>query len=78
MERNNVFLCGNGGSAGNAIHIANDFIYGTGNCGHGENMRPKVSALTSNPAVLTCLGNDIGFENIFSYQLKVKPEKMMY
>ena len=28
-----VFICGNGGSAGNAIHIANDFIYGTANCG---------------------------------------------
>ena len=27
---NRIFLCGNGGSAGNAIHIANDFIYGTG------------------------------------------------
>ncbi|EMN29894.1 SIS domain protein [Leptospira interrogans serovar Pyrogenes str. L0374] len=23
-----VFLCGNGGSAGNAIHLANDFNYG--------------------------------------------------
>ena len=26
--RNAVYLCGNGGSAGNAIHLANDFIYG--------------------------------------------------
>ena len=25
---NQVFLCGNGGSAGNASHLANDFIYG--------------------------------------------------
>ena len=75
-EGNNVFLCGNGGSAGNAIHIANDFIYGTGNCGHGEKISGlKVTALTSNPAILTCLGNDIGFENIFSYQLKVKANK---
>ena len=23
-----VFICGNGGSAGNAIHLANDFLYG--------------------------------------------------
>ena len=23
-----VFFCGNGGSAGNAIHLANDFLYG--------------------------------------------------
>jgi len=75
-EGNNVFLCGNGGSAGNAIHIANDLIYGTGNCGNGEKTPGlKVTALTANPAVLTCLGNDIGFENIFSYQLKVKANK---
>ena len=68
-----VLWCGNGGSAGNAIHIANDLIYGTGNCGYGSKINGiKVNALSSNPAVLTCLGNDIGFENIFSYQLKVQ------
>ena len=73
---NNVFLCGNGGSAGNAIHIANDFIYGIGNCGKGSKIPGiRVSALSANPAVLTCLGNDIGFENIFSYQLKVQSKK---
>ena len=27
-SRRNVFLCGNGGSAGNATHLANDFLYG--------------------------------------------------
>ena len=26
----NFFICGNGGSGANAIHIANDFIYGAG------------------------------------------------
>ncbi len=73
---NNVFLCGNGGSAGNAIHIANDFIYGVGNCGKGYKIPGiRVSALSANPAILTCLGNDIGFENIFSYQLKVQAKK---
>ena len=73
---NNVFLCGNGGSAGNAIHIANDFIYGTGNCGLGKKISGlKVNALSANPAILTCLGNDIGFENIFSHQLKVLANK---
>ena len=62
----NVFICGNGGSAGNAIHIANDFIYGTANCGKGiTNKGLKVNALTANPAVLTCLGNDIGYDDVF-------------
>ncbi len=72
LSGNNVFICGNGGSGGNAIHIANDFIYGIGNCGKGSKVPGiKVNALTSNPAILTCLGNDIGFDNIFSYQLEV-------
>ena len=32
-------------------------------------------ALTSNPAVMSCLANDTGFENIFSHQIKVKGSK---
>ena len=32
-ERRQVFICGNGGSAANAIHIANDLHYGIGACG---------------------------------------------
>ncbi len=33
---NTIYICGNGGSAANAIHIANDFIYGAGkNTGRG-------------------------------------------
>ena len=27
-NRTQVFFCGNGGSAGNAVHLANDFLYG--------------------------------------------------
>ena len=73
---NNIFLCGNGGSAGNAIHMANDFIYGTGACGQGSKLPGlKVNALPSNPAILTCLANDTGFENIFSQQIIVKGSK---
>lgn len=64
-----IFLCGNGGSAGNAIHIANDFIFGAG-MKNGVGLR--VEALAANPAVLTCLANDIGYENIYSEQVRVK------
>ena len=61
-----VFLVGNGGSGGNAIHIANDFIYGArGESGKGL----KIHALTANSSVITCLGNDLGYEKIFSFQL---------
>lgn len=63
-----VFICGNGGSAGNAIHLANDFLYGIEPNGDSLN----VEALSANPAVLTCLGNDIGYDNIYAHQLKVK------
>ena len=73
---NRIFLCGNGGSAGNAIHIANDFIYGTGACGSGPTLPGlRVTALPANPAVLTCLGNDTGFENIFAHQINVQSDK---
>lgn len=71
-SRSSIFLCGNGGSAGNAIHLANDFVYGAG-VKRGVGLR--VEALTANPAVLTCLANDIGYEYIFSEQLRVKANK---
>jgi D-sedoheptulose 7-phosphate isomerase len=64
-----VYLCGNGGSAGNAIHLANDFLYGAG-LRNGGGLR--VEALSANPAVLTCLANDVGYNEIFAEQLKVK------
>ena len=71
-----VFICGNGGSAGNAIHMANDFHYGVGACG-GPPIIPgiRVEALPANSAVLTCLANDTGYENIFSSQLNAKAER---
>ncbi len=71
-----LFLCGNGGSAANAIHIANDFHYGIGSSiKSSDNKGLKVEALSSNQAVITCLANDIGYENIFSQQIDVKASK---
>ena len=63
-----VFLCGNGGSAANAMHLANDFLYGISKTA-GPGLR--VTALTANASVLTCLANDLGYEEIFSRQLAV-------
>lgn len=71
LEKKQVFLCGNGGSAGNAIHLANDFLYGVAKRPGGG---LRVNALTSNPAVLTCLANDIGYERIFAEQLAVQAD----
>ena len=69
-ERRQVFLCGNGGSAGNAIHLANDFLYGIASQIDRPGMR--IEALAANSAVLTCLANDIGYEEVFSEQLRAK------
>lgn len=64
-----VYLCGNGGSASNAIHLANDFLYGAG-LRNGGGL--KVEALSANPAILTCLANDLGYDRVFAEQLAVK------
>lgn len=68
-EGRQVMICGNGGSAANAIHLANDFLYGISKK-RGSGLR--VNALSANPAVMTCLANDEGYEHIFSLQLAVK------
>lgn len=64
-----VFICGNGGSAGNAVHLANDFLYGISKT-RGSGLR--VHALPANSSVLTCLANDEGYDEIFSLQLAVQ------
>ena len=62
-----VFFIGNGGSAATASHFANDLAYGT-----NEYELPfRVLSLTDNVPVLTALGNDYGFEEVFVRQLKV-------
>jgi D-sedoheptulose 7-phosphate isomerase len=64
-----VYLCGNGGSTGNAIHLANDLLYGAG-VSNGIGL--KAEALSANPAVITSLANDVGYEDIFAEQVRVK------
>lgn len=71
-NKNTIFFCGNGGSAGNATHLANDFLYGAG-INNGIGLR--VESLSANQSIITCLGNDIGYENIYSEQLRVKANK---
>jgi len=66
---NSIYICGNGGSAANAIHLANDFIYGAG-IKNGGGLRAE--ALSANAAVLTCLANDLGYDRIYSEQIRIK------
>ena len=71
-----VFLAGNGGSGGNAVHLANDLLYALSKT-PGSGLR--VHALPANPAVLTCLANDEGYASVFSLQLAVlaRPEDIL-
>lgn len=63
-----IFLCGNGGSAADAQHIAAEFV------GRFYQERPAlcVEALTVNTSILTAIGNDYGYEQIFVRQLEAK------
>ena len=62
-----VFFIGNGGSAATASHFANDIAFGT-----REYEKPfRVMSLTDNVPVLTAVGNDDGYEEIFVKQLQV-------
>ena len=75
-EERSIYICGNGGSAANAVHIANDFMYGIGACGPKPKLTGvRVEALTANTGIITCLANDTGYENIYSKQLEVKGRK---
>ena len=63
----NIYFIGNGGSAATASHFANDIAIGT-----KEFKKPfRVISLCDNNAIITAIGNDYGFEKIFSQQLEV-------
>jgi D-sedoheptulose 7-phosphate isomerase len=64
-----VFICGNGGSAANAVHLANDYLYAISKTA-GSGLR--MHALPANTAVVTCLANDEGYDQIYSLQLAVQ------
>ena len=61
-----VFFCGNGGSAADAQHLAAEFS------GRYLVDRPGLPAvaLTTNSSALTAIGNDYGYDQVFSRQLE--------
>jgi D-sedoheptulose 7-phosphate isomerase len=66
-----VFFIGNGGSAATASHFANDLAIGA-----NDYEKPfRVVALTDNVAVITAIGNDFGYDDIFVRQLRVLGRK---
>ncbi len=67
-EEKMVFVIGNGGSAANASHFAQDLAKGVF-LNQPAGKRLKALSLTDNTAFMTALGNDDGFERIFDTQL---------
>lgn len=67
VERGNtVFFCGNGGSAADCQHIAAEFV---GRFVKERRGLPAI-AMTTDTSILTAIGNDYGFENIFCRQVE--------
>ncbi len=65
-DGNKILLFGNGGSAADAQHIAAEIV---GRFKKERKALPAI-ALTTDTSILTAVGNDYGFENIFSRQLE--------
>jgi D-sedoheptulose 7-phosphate isomerase len=63
---NKVMFAGNGGSAADSQHLAAEFV------SRFNHNRPGMAsiALTTDTSALTAIGNDYGFENLFSRQIE--------
>jgi D-sedoheptulose 7-phosphate isomerase len=61
-----LMLCGNGGSAADAQHIAGEFV----NRFLMERPPLPAIALTTDTSIITCIGNDYSFNDIFAKQIK--------
>ena len=63
-----ILICGNGGSAAEANHLAAEFLVRL----KPDNNRPAIPiiSLSQNSSVITACGNDFGFDNIFSRTLE--------
>jgi D-sedoheptulose 7-phosphate isomerase len=74
LNKNNIFVFGNGGSAATASTMANDL---------GFDILKKTSiktpfkffALTDNTPVITAISNDTGYENVLINQLRIHFQK---
>lgn len=72
---NKIISCGNGGSMCDAMHFAEELS------GRYRNDRPAFPAIAiSDPSHLTCVGNDYGFESIFSRMIEAigKPGDILF
>lgn len=63
-----IYLCGNGGSAADAQHVAAEFV---GRFLRERRPLPAV-ALTTNTSILTAIGNDYDFSQVFARQVRAQ------
>jgi len=61
-----ILVCGNGGSAAISNHFLCDY---SKYMATGTNLSPNMLSLSSNIEMITAIGNDFGYEKIFSYQV---------
>lgn len=60
-----LLICGNGGSAAEAAHFATELV---GRYAKTRRSLPAI-ALSSDGSLLSCIGNDFGYEHVFSRQV---------
>lgn len=64
-NRGKVMTCGNGGSASDAMHLAEELI-----ARFQKNRKALAAIALCDPTAITCAANDFGFEQIFSRQVE--------
>lgn len=70
-QRGQILLCGNGGSAADAQHIATEFVSKF----YLERKPINAEAITVNTSTLTAISNDYTYDRVFSRQVEAKAKK---
>jgi D-sedoheptulose 7-phosphate isomerase len=70
-QNGRLYICGNGGSAADAQHIASELM------GRFERERKPLPAvaMTTDTSIITSLSNDYGYENVFAKQVEALVKK---
>jgi D-sedoheptulose 7-phosphate isomerase len=62
---NKILFAGNGGSAADAMHFAEELVVR-----YNRNRRALAAIALQDPTTITCAGNDLGYDHIFSRQIE--------
>ena len=66
-DKSRIFIIGNGGSSATASHMVNDLGVGLK---RREIINFDIASLNDNAPVVSAIANDVGYESIFSMQMK--------